>query len=116
MPRKTSSIASMRSSSACFNEAAARCRGKRLPQISCCARAFARFKRPRPDAAENGPARHERSERGRASMRPRPDAAENSGDVAGALEGARASMRPRPDAAENLNGQLELLRTMLMLQ
>ena len=62
----------------CFNEAAARCRGKpqlgRQPQIL--------FRR--------------------ASMRPRPDAAENlQRMVTDGHAGIGASMRPRPDAAEN---------------
>ena len=62
---------------ACFNEAAARCRGKRRL------------------AAAGGAGRN-------ASMRPRPDAAENAKvltDVATRV--GDASMRPRPDAAEN---------------
>ena len=64
-------------SSSRFNEAAARCRGKRRN-------------------AGHPPGR------GCASMRPRPDAAENSGCARPASGRApRASMRPRPDAAEN---------------
>ena len=68
-----------RRSARCFNEAAARCRGKLGA----------------PAAASEGGAL--------ASMRPRPDAAENV-DEAGAMFGAGcyASMRPRPDAAENI--------------
>ena len=77
MPRKTATSRSTeRERSICFNEAAARCRGKRgLVPI-----------RGGSDAA---------------SMRPRPDAAENV--VSFAVSGIRplASMRPRPDAAEN---------------
>ena len=54
MPRKTpGTFAPPEGGAASFNEAAARCRGKRL-----------RGRDPRPD-------------RGHASMRPRPDAAEN---------------------------------------
>ena len=61
-----------------FNEAAARCRGKR-----------------------RAPGSHVRI-LAQASMRPRPDAAENDrrDRPGGAVRGA--SMRPRPDAAENL--------------
>ena len=61
-----------------FNEAAARCRGKRLLTQAL------------------------QGEDGGASMRPRPDAAENT--VAAATMAnvmLHASMRPRPDAAEN---------------
>ena len=62
----------------CFNEAAARCRGK----------------------LESLPPAEPR--RGRASMRPRPDAAENPDRrVPGGPRSRPASMRPRPDAAEN---------------
>ena len=62
-----------------FNEAAARCRGKRT-----------RFGRIRSGGIF-------------ASMRPRPDAAENPGAVDAARHrSGYASMRPRPDAAENL--------------
>ena len=77
MPRKTSwSKRGGRSRPWCFNEAAARCRGKRQAAAG-------------DDAG------------GSASMRPRPDAAENR-RVGRRLVGAcRASMRPRPDAAEN---------------
>ena len=61
-----------------FNEAAARCRGKRV-SVS---------------AWRRDPA---------ASMRPRPDAAENivASNLADPPPPPRASMRPRPDAAEN---------------
>ena len=102
MPRKTRSISARPASAAAgFNEAAARCRGKRQDRW----RVFERQKasmRPRPDAAENVAGRQRRPVGHHASMRPRPDAAENNGsghrlrppDV-------RASMRPRPDAAEN---------------
>ena len=61
----------------CFNEAAARCRGKRAV------------------GAEHAPARRE------ASMRPRPDAAENQQKCQVRRVAGGASMRPRPDAAEN---------------
>ena len=60
-----------------FNEAAARCRGKRGRSAR-------------------------RGVGARASMRPRPDAAENDREpVADTLAVFPASMRPRPDAAEN---------------
>ena len=59
-----------------FNEAAARCRGKRVlrgdvPQV------VEASMRPRPDAAENTVYAHHAQGGGPASMRPRPDAAEN---------------------------------------
>ena len=78
MPRKTTSRAGrMPAATRRFNEAAARCRGKR--------------------ALDQAAGQHLR-----ASMRPRPDAAENGGLRAGERTGSeRASMRPRPDAAEN---------------
>ena len=78
MPRKTRS-SGRRSTSARtrFNEAAARCRGKR--QV-----------------------RHAAGKVLDASMRPRPDAAENFGSaLTPEQQAAEASMRPRPDAAEN---------------
>ena len=84
-----------------FNEAAARCRGKRLRGRVRVA-AMPASMRPRPDAAENVVVRrlvHRRS--AGASMRPRPDAAENDGLSWLLVQGALASMRPRPDAAEN---------------
>ena len=85
-----------------FNEAAARCRGKRRPESAIRSRWRGASMRPRPDAAENGRAsRAAFATSGTASMRPRPDAAEN---IAGntSLPASRiASMRPRPDAAEN---------------
>ena len=84
-----------------FNEAAARCRGKRgkfRPPRPCGRRfneaaARCRGKRARGNGAPN------RVEP--ASMRPRPDAAENPGMQGDALAASAASMRPRPDAAEN---------------
>ena len=86
-----------------FNEAAARCRGKRTFHRRLDRRPIASM-RPRPDAAENDPLAGGRRHRvARASMRPRPDAAENLDLVE--QPGTRdllASMRPRPDAAENL--------------
>ena len=63
----------------CFNEAAARCRGKLLLVYRTSPQTNASM-RPRPDAAENGGIVHRRRHRRRASMRPRPDAAENGSE------------------------------------
>ena len=53
MPRKTLSRSSRFAfDQPCFNEAAARCRGKRTPAACSCGLASASM-RPRPDAAEN---------------------------------------------------------------
>ena len=60
----------------CFNEAAARCRGKHHGLLVG-VRADVASMRPRPDAAENAGADAVEAEAGAASMRPRPDAAEN---------------------------------------
>ena len=61
----------------CFNEAAARCRGKHDERVGGAGVGAPASMRPRPDAAENRPGRA-RGGRGQlASMRPRPDAAEN---------------------------------------
>ena len=80
MPRKTSTCRSSSMSWApCFNEAAARCRGKPV-QVHP------------PAPSQSG-----------ASMRPRPDAAENATAGSGFRLLIPASMRPRPDAAENLH-------------
>ena len=92
MPRKTDgrkADASRTRSS--FNEAAARCHGKR------------------PRRREDDP------DGGRASMRPRPDATENFGFGKEAVPPLRASMRPRPDATENetvegVRGRVRLLQ------
>ena len=109
-----------------FNEAAARCRGKRPFTYVKPAIAFASM-RPRPDAAENSDAGAAARGGRAASMRPRPDAAENHdgrrssrptgncfNEAAARCRGkqpfaysamsflSRASMRPRPDAAENV--------------
>ena len=85
----------------CFNEAAARCRGKRRHEHGRGTIFQRASMRPRPDAAEN--ARRHRTDvaEGTASMRPRPDAAENCEYRCDRRRGDRASMRPRPDAAEN---------------
>ena len=75
-PRSRSASSRSRS---CFNEAAARCRGKhddRLPGVG----ELSASMRPRPDAAENAVERELRRRLiAAASMRPRPDAAENPG-------------------------------------
>ena len=84
-----------------FNEAAARCRGKPFVDHLQIEKTQASM-RPRPDAAENAErASTVPSEPSEASMRPRPDAAENP--IRGQPHPPRhaASMRPRPDAAEN---------------
>ena len=54
MPRKTSAASSRRPWKRSFNEAAARCRGKRAAVRALCADQDASM-RPRPDAAENRP-------------------------------------------------------------
>ena len=93
----------------CFNEAAARCRGKPHSSGGATSRRGSRFNeaaarcrgKPRElDAAES---------MSPASMRPRPDAAENP--VAGreAQRHHNASMRPRPDAAENPDAGVAVL-------
>ena len=82
MPRKTSSWRNTRLAAAGFNEAAARCRGKR--------RLRGRWLRGWTAA----------------SMRPRPDAAENTLRFGRFFETTLASMRPRPDAAENVLDKL----------
>ena len=76
----------------CFNEAAARCRGKRPEK--------ARLESPDYQA----------------SMRPRPDAAENSRLADRRRHALRASMRPRPDAAENVMEGGDRWRRYIMLQ
>ena len=60
-----------------FNEAAARCHGKRRTELV--------------DAGDDA-----------ASMRPRPDATENARERANGGAVTTASMRPRPDATENV--------------
>ena len=103
MPRKTC----MRAMSASenggrFNEAAARCRGKRGHENGGTGDRELASMRPRPDAAENAPiARRRVSAQRPASMRPRPDAAENAPFSTVVRFQSDASMRPRPDAAEN---------------
>ena len=83
MPRKTSFASTgCCATAAGFNEAAARCRGKRVPRARL------------PLSA------------GLASMRPRPDAAENFRQPAAPPRSRCASMRPRPDAAENPEASL----------
>ena len=54
MPRKTSArAATSKPSTTSFNEAAARCRGKRAPGSAAAPAAAVASMRPRPDAAEN---------------------------------------------------------------
>ena len=125
MPRKTSAASPPpAAASPRFNEAAARCRGKRPRKRTGRPVEFHASMRPRPDAAENittaaliarlsrfnEAAARCRGKPGRegagrdpdsASMRPRPDAAENADAACADAATARASMRPRPDAAEN---------------
>ena len=91
-----------RGGAGCFNEAAARCRGKPGDDGVSPAWQDASM-RPRPDAAENSIQQAEGYWRRMASMRPRPDAAENVDGGGGDRAAAVASMRPRPDAAENYN-------------
>ena len=88
-----------------FNEAAARCRGKRLRRDRRGRDRSAASMRPRPDAAENPPHGRPQVEFARASMRPRPDAAENLPAGVVRMATRAASMRPRPDAAENRRGR-----------
>ena len=84
MPRKTEQPPAKRHGrDGGFNEAAARCRGKREPARPQLV--------PLPDA----------------SMRPRPDAAENQPDPPLPRAGFPASMRPRPDAAENAMQEMQ---------
>ena len=101
MPRKTlQTKGNSTAACACFNEAAARCRGKRRgrwhEQLI-----YIASMRPRPDAAENLTPEKSTSAISSASMRPRPDAAENGEGPGNDATDHRASMRPRPDAAEN---------------
>ena len=78
MPRKTDTGGVGAAAQRCrFNEAAARCRGKRLHDGIAISSALASM-RPRPDAAENVRGLRLDRPRGDASMRPRPDAAENT--------------------------------------
>ena len=84
-----------------FNEAAARCRGKHNPRAEIRIPVHKASMRPRPDAAENHVSCCPTSSRPRASMRPRPDAAENEYGLVAHVRHGGASMRPRPDAAEN---------------
>ena len=88
-----------------FNEAAARCRGK-LRHVRRDRHEREASMRPRPDAAENVGGRvRPAGSRNAASMRPRPDAAENFKTEYRLDAAIPASMRPRPDAAENYGCQ-----------
>ena len=84
-----------------FNEAAARCRGKPSTPLRGC---------PAPPRFNEAAARCRGKQRDggdlhgpplSASMRPRPDAAENERQAPEPRARSPASMRPRPDAAEN---------------
>ena len=133
MPRKTPTSFAPRAVPICFNEAAARCRGKRgcpcatKPGSPGFNEAAARCRgkhrhgetahvpparasmRPRPDAAENILCLLDGTAGGDASMRPRPDAAENGPDRRKRRRMLVASMRPRPDAAENQQAEVQRL-------
>ena len=86
-----------------FNEAAARCRGKRRRRGGPGRRAAGRFNEAaaRCRGKRPEPELDLRPAPARASMRPRPDAAENPVIDYGWRQLDWASMRPRPDAAEN---------------
>ena len=86
-----------------FNEAAARCRGKRDRGGPDEGAGRGASMRPRPDAAENAGSSARGCAWSVASMRPRPDAAENAALGRGFDAPRAASMRPRPDAAENVS-------------
>ena len=103
MPRKTARCSRRgRRASACFNEAAARCRGKLDSTLEVPGVLDAASMRPRPDAAENHAPSvqvdlylcgfNEAAARCRGKHQQQAGAEEAEG---------RASMRPRPDAAEN---------------
>ena len=78
MPRKTVTTTTLTTTRIRrFNEAAARCRGKRFQSRPTRARVDVASMRPRPDAAENDGAHVYGDVPLVASMRPRPDAAEN---------------------------------------
>ena len=87
-----------------FNEAAARCRGKPRPasrRPACCPGFNEAAARCRGKPGRRRPVPGAAG----ASMRPRPDAAENARHPGAAVpRPAHASMRPRPDAAENGQG------------
>ena len=102
MPRKTAGSGRTATQPRCFNEAAARCRGKR-PLLRPPPSQGSRFNeaaarcRGKPGLHRALPAAA-----ALASMRPRPDAAENAfGPTTMQPALPPASMRPRPDAAEN---------------
>ena len=86
-----------------FNEAAARCHGKRAHIVAV-------LSTPRTGFNEAAARCHGKPRRGPfpavrppiASMRPRPDATENGDHAEGVPRHRLASMRPRPDATENI--------------
>ena len=111
MPRKRPAPRRRRPDRAgCFNEAAARCRGKGDQGMENVRHRAHASMRPRPDAAEKADLRPG-SRRGTrpASMRPRPDAAEKAGAGVDVGDVANASMRPRPDAAEKVADRRRIL-------
>ena len=82
MPRKTKQAGPASSETACyFNEAAARCRGKRHDAGGSERETDDTSMRPRLDAAENPREAEAEADDEATSMRPRLDAAENIGDV-----------------------------------
>ena len=103
MPRKTPAAAPAAAAErACFNEAAARCRGKRVSPWTGRPPANSRFNeaaarcRGKPDEASRRRRKREGFNEAAARCRgKRPGRAEGGGVMRG------ASMRPRPDAAEN---------------
>ena len=101
MPRKTPARHRDLPEGRRFNEAAARCRGKRGAGRRR-RHAWRRFNEAaaRCRGKLRGGQRMGRK-RELASMRPRPDAAENAARNDRPVAGGDASMRPRPDAAEN---------------
>ena len=107
MPRKTPAARTRNSWwRSCFNEAAARCRGKRQIQMPPRTRCPKASMRPRPDAAENAASwgtctRPNRFRFNEAAARCRG----KRGHGVGLRRGHGASMRPRPDAAENWSGR-----------
>ena len=129
MPRKTrTALPEILAPVQGFNEAAARCRGKRWTSGRSRGRCRSGFneaaarcrgkRQPRRERERHGPGFNEAAARCRgkrmgevldrlgqvASMRPRPDAAENKRHRWGLSHRPSASMRPRPDAAENSAG------------
>ena len=102
MPRKTRSSSRWRATwPPSFNEAAARCRGKRTGPARAIKPTMARFNEAAARCRGKRRPCSDRPAAAPASMRPRPDAAENPHLRGVDLDAGGASMRPRPDAAEN---------------